>query len=139
MRWLHDRRLRRLLTFYRIEKDPDDVRIERITFGKFGGLLAIYRAITPELLAEGAVAISMFATDRDRKIAEIKERQAEKRADVAEQQYQDLRRTMVDVFRMALLKPNPAEHDMDALAANIEVGMPLYAAILTNSGLKKKR
>jgi len=137
--WLRRRRLRRLLKFYGIPKDDDDIRIERIDWCIIGGLLCIFRGLQTEALIDGTLALGLFGNEYDFKDSKNEQRLQEKDPDRATQTLARLQEGMVSVFDHALLKPDPTRHDMKALAANPAIGAELYGRILAHSVGKKKR
>lgn len=134
-----ERKLLKMLRYYGIEKDVDDIKIERIKWGVYGGLLVIYRAITTDIMLRSQLAVSFSDTSNGRAEAEQKARMMQKDLKLAQSHLVKVRESFADVFRVALLKPNPKKHDMSLLADNPEIGHQLYADILANSvGSKKK-
>lgn len=136
--WLRWRKLLRLLKFYGIPKDEEDVRIERIDWCIIGGLLVIYRALQTEALIDGTLSVALFANEHDQKNQKNEDRLAEKDEQRQRQRLRDLQDGMVEIFNHALIKPDPKTRDMRALAANPDIGAQLYGRILAHSFGKKK-
>ena len=128
-----ERKLLKLCRAYGLQKDRTDIRIERIRSGVYGGVVIIYRAVTPEMILSAQMAVGYYADQVQEQHAEQQARLIEKDPKFLEGPIKKMRDSMLSVFGQAVLWPDLEVRNAEALADHPEIGPALYAEILSHS------
>ncbi len=140
----HVKKLRKALRFLDVYKSFSDseiddlIRIQRIKLGFIGGVLFVYRAISPTDLIRNAVRFTTYTDEKSQKIETNAARVAEKNQKLTLEREQQFREQVESIFETAILSPDPVRFPITDYYNNPEIFLGLYAAIMDNSGTKKK-